>query len=196
MRPDLVRSAACLCDFEEMPVERIMIIGGNGAGKTTFSEKLRDQLQLPLVHLDALYWRDNWQAASHEEFDALLMRELVKPRWIMDGNMHRTIPMRLPYCDTVIYMDYSTLRCVCGVIKRSVQNHGKSRPDMGGYCLEKFDRRTFSFIRSVWQFNKKNRKRYYEMLDEACGAEIIILKNRRQTKAFLLRTERTDKIPL
>ena len=38
-------------------MERILIIGGNGAGKTTFAKALAEKTQLPLVHLDALYWR-------------------------------------------------------------------------------------------------------------------------------------------
>ena len=40
-------------------MERILIIGGNGCGKTTLSNKLANKLSLPLIHLDALYWNDN-----------------------------------------------------------------------------------------------------------------------------------------
>jgi adenylate kinase family enzyme len=87
-----------------------MIIGGNGSGKTTFSKILCDKLKLPLIHLDVLYWRDNWQTASQEEFDGLLMQELIKPKWIMDGNMSRTIPLRLKYCDTMIYSTQAMLK--------------------------------------------------------------------------------------
>lgn len=50
--------------------------------------------------------------------------------------MNRTIPLRLKYCDTVIYMDFSRTICVYGAIKRVVKNYGKSRLDMGGYCPE------------------------------------------------------------
>ena len=57
-------------------MERILIIGGNGCGKTTFARALAEKLRLPLVHLDTLYWRDNWQAASNEEFDRLLQAGL------------------------------------------------------------------------------------------------------------------------
>lgn len=168
-------------------MERIIIIGGNGCGKTTFAKMLCDKLKLPLIHLDMLYWRDNWQTVSKYEFDELLMQELTRPKWIMDGNISRTIPLRLKYCDTVIYMDYSRLQCVCGAIKRVIQNHGKSRPDMGGYCPEKFDFRSFKFIKTVWEFNKNNRKRYYDMLINVNDVEIIILKNRKQLIEFLQR---------
>ena len=162
-------------------LERIMIIGGCGCGKTTLSKKLSDKLNLPLIHLDRLYWRDYWKAVPDHEFDRQLLQELTNPRWIIDGNITRTIPLRLEYCDTVIYMDYSRIRCVYGVISRVIKNYGKSRPDMGGYCPERFD---YAFLKSVWNFNKRNRAGYYEMLSSKKGLKLIIIKNRRQAVKF------------
>lgn len=163
-------------------MERIIIIGGNGCGKTTFSRELSSKLNLPLIHLDRLYWRDDWQNASDNEFKELLLQELVKPTWIIDGNMGHTILLRLKYCDTVIYMDFPRIKCIYGVIERVIKNYGKSRPDMGGYCPEKFD---FKFLKAVWNFNKNNRNRYYDILDSADNVKIIILKNRRQIREFI-----------
>jgi len=165
-------------------LERIIIIGGNGCGKTTFSKEISSKLNLPLIHLDTLYWRDNWQNASNDEFDELLLRELIKPRWIMDGNFGRTIPLRLKYCDTVIYMDFPRIKCIYGVIERVIKNYGKSRSDMGGYCPEKFD---FKFLKSVWNFNKNNRKRYYAMLNNTDNIKIVIFKNHKKIREFIKR---------
>ena len=60
-----------------------MIIGCCGGGKTTLAKKLSNKLNLPLIHLDKLNWRDNWENISKEEFDDLLWAEVVKPTWIM-----------------------------------------------------------------------------------------------------------------
>lgn len=163
-------------------MKKIMIIGCCGSGKTTLAKKLSNKLNLPLIHLDKLNWRDNWQNISKEEFDDLLWAEVIKPTWIIDGNYERTIPLRLKYCDTVIYMDYSRISCLYGVIKRVVMGYGKSRPDMGGYCPERFD---FDFIKFVSNFNKNNRKRYYDILSSKEDIQVIILRNRRQAAHFL-----------
>nr|WP_308743426.1 AAA family ATPase [uncultured Anaerocolumna sp.] len=168
-------------------MERILIIGGNGCGKTTLAQKLALKLELPLIHLDVLYWRDNWKNASKDEFDELLMKELSKPKWIIDGNMNRSIPLRLKYCDTVIYMDFSRTMCVYGAIKRVVKNYGKSRFDMGGYCPEKFNKEKIEFIKSIWNHDKTNRKRFYDMLNNESAVNKIVLKNRRQVNKFLRR---------
>lgn len=166
-------------------MQRILIIGGNGCGKTTFAKKLSDQLNLPLIHLDRLYWRDGWKSVSDHEFDALLLPELHRPQWMIDGNILRTLPTRLAYCDTVIYMDFSSVRCVCGALKRVLTNYGKSRPDMGGYCPESLDQKELAFIKSVWNFNRKNRKRIYDLLEKAPSINKIVLKNRKQAEQFL-----------
>lgn len=163
-------------------MKRIMIIGCSGCGKTTLAGQLAEKLHLPLVHLDVLNWRDGWTPVSKEAFNALLSAEVVKPEWIMDGNYNRTIPLRLQYCDTVIYMDFPRVTCIYGVLKRVLKGYGKSRPDMGGNCPERFD---FGFLKFVWNFNKKNRKRYHEMLKEQENAQVIILKNHRQAAEFL-----------
>lgn len=166
-------------------MERVLIIGGNGSGKTTLAKELSQRLKLPLIHLDKLYWTDHWEPAAKEEFACLLDAELIKPKWIIDGNIKNTLPKRLNFCDTVIFLDFSRLRCVWGAIKRLIQNHHKSRSDMGGWCEERFDLRTLRFLGSIWQRDRENRESFYRMLRNADGIKIIILKNRRQIKSFL-----------
>lgn len=163
-------------------MEKVLVIGCPGSGKTTLSLKLAAKSRLPLVHLDKLFWRDNWKQTSREEFDELLMKELVKPRWIIDGNFSRTISTRLKYCDTVIYLDFPRLICLWSVLKRWIISYGKSRPDMGGDCPEKVD---FKFLKSVWQFNRTQRNRTYSFLQAQHDTEIIILRSRKQVKEFL-----------
>jgi len=53
-----------------------MIIGSGGAGKSTFARRLGEILQLPVSHLDALYWKKDWVLASREE-QIQVQKELV-----------------------------------------------------------------------------------------------------------------------
>lgn len=165
-------------------MERIMIIGCPGSGKTTLATKLAEKLGLPLVHLDRLYWQDGWQTVPKEEFLRRLNAAVAEPRWIIDGNYGSTIPLRLARCDAVIFLDFPRMTSVAGVLKRVITNHGKSRPDMGGNCPERFD---FRFLKFAWGFNRENREKYHAMLAEAEHAEVVILRNRREVDAFLRR---------
>lgn len=163
-------------------MERILIIGCSGAGKSTMARVLGEQTGLPVVHLDQLFWRENWQHISREEFDSLLLQELEKPNWILDGNYDRTLTMRLAYCDTVLYLDYPRWQCLLGVVKRVLTTYGKTRPDMGPGCPERFD---WEFMKWIWNYNKEHRKDLYRILAETENVQVIILKNRKAGKRFL-----------
>ena len=164
-------------------MERAIIIGCGGSGKSTLARKLGEKTGLPVVHLDKIWWEPgNWQHISREEFDLRLMAELEKTTWILDGNFNRTIDVRLKACDTVIYLDFSRFTCLVSWIGRVIKNWGHTRPDMGPGCNEWFDPEMLVWI---WNFNKKNRKTYYQKLTEVEGVNIIILKNRRQVERYL-----------
>ncbi len=163
-------------------MERILIIGCGGAGKSTLARQLGEKLGLPVVHLDKLFWHPGWVESAKEEIDAKIHTEMAKPRWIMDGNYNRTLPERVKHCDTIIYLDFSRMACLMGVIKRVITTYGTVRPDMGEGCPERFDR---EFLRWVWNYNKEKRERNYQLLNEATHAETIVLKNRRMVNRFL-----------
>ncbi len=159
-----------------------MIIGCGGAGKSTLARQLGQRLELPVVHLDKLWWKPGWVEAPQEEFDALLASELEKPRWIMDGNFNRTMPQRVAKCDTIIYMDFSRRACLCGVAKRILTSYGKVRPDMAEGCPERLD---VEFLKWIWNYNKNKRESNYRLLNENPQVETVVLKNRRMVKRFL-----------
>ena len=163
-------------------MERIIIIGCGGAGKSTLARQLGEKLDIPVVHLDKLWWKPGWVEMDREKFDELHRRELSKETWIMDGNFNRTMPERIARCDTIIYLDFSRFACLRGVIKRVLTTYGTVRPDMGEGCPERID---FEFLKWVWNYNKNKRDRNYRLLNEATHAETIVLKNRRAVKMFL-----------
>lgn len=115
-------------------MERILIIGCGGAGKSTLARKLGERLNLPVVHLDSIFWLPGWVEMERETFDARVLQELEKPKWIIDGNYNRTLPQRVAHCDTIIYLDFSRFACLYGIFKRLLTNIGKTRPNR---CPEK-----------------------------------------------------------
>ena len=169
-------------------MERIIIIGCGGAGKSTLARKLGEMLDIPVVHLDKLFWKPGWVETTAEEFDALLAMELAKDHWIMDGNFNRNMPERIKRCDTIIYLDFSRFACLTGMLKRIITTYGTVRPDMGEGCPERID---LDFLKWVWNFNKNKRESYYKMLNEAENVETIVLKNRRAVKLFLKSLKQT-----
>ena len=163
-------------------MERILIIGCSGSGKSRLARKLGQKLDLPVIHLDQLWWTENWQNVTVEEFDSRLAMALNMDRWIIDGNYSRTMGVRLSQCDTVIYLDFSRWACLLGMCQRLLSSRGKTRPDMPAGCPERF---SWEFVKWIWDFNKNNRVRNYTYLAQAKHAQSVVLKNRREVKAFL-----------
>ncbi len=162
-------------------MKRILVVGCSGAGKTTLSKELGRLLELPVHHLDRLWWQPGWEHVSREDFDAGLAEILNTDRWIIDGDYSRTLPERLKYADAVILLDYSRTLCLFRTLKRIVRFRGNVRPDMAEGCPERFDR---EFLRYVWNFNRDMSPRVEAALKGFSG-ELIRLKTPRETEVFL-----------
>lgn len=163
-------------------MKMVIIIGCGGSGKSTLTRELSKKVNLPVVHLDKIFWKEDWINISVEEFDKLLNEEIIKEKWILDGNYQRTLKERLKYCDTVIYLDYPRRTCLYGVIKRVLSNYGRVRLDMADGCLERFD---LDFMKWIWNFNKTHRDNFYNILKEENDKEIHIFKNRKECNEFI-----------
>ena len=50
-------------------MKRVIVIGCGGAGKSTFSRNLSDKLDIPVYHLDKLFWNRGWISTPQDEFD-------------------------------------------------------------------------------------------------------------------------------
>lgn len=163
-------------------MERILVIGSPGSGKSTLARAMGEKLGLPVIHLDRLWWKPGWENYTKEEFDEMLDAVLGESRWIIDGNYSRTMPKRLEKCDTVIYLDFSRWVCLWGIFSRFLKGRGKTRPDLTPGCPERLD---WEFTKYVWNFNRENRKRNYDILSRARHVEKVVLRNRREVRRFL-----------
>ena len=107
-------------------MERVLVIGCPGAGKSTFARALQGATGLTLYYLDQLFHLPDGSHVSQADFDEGLAAILKAPRWIIDGNYQRTLAPRLARCDTVFLLDYPLSVCLAGAAARI----GKARPDM------------------------------------------------------------------
>jgi len=105
---------------------KIIVLGCSGSGKSTFSKKLHEVTQLPLIHLDNIWWKKDRSHISREEFDRKLGEILQGDKWIIDGDYSRTYEVRFKACDTVIFLDLNFEECMSGIKERV----GKKRSDI------------------------------------------------------------------
>jgi adenylate kinase family enzyme len=164
-----------------MPVERIAIIGCGGSGKSHLARVLGSRLGLEPVHLDALYYDENWKPLDQETF-ADLQRDLVAaPRWVIDGNYASTLPIRLEAADTVIFLDLPGWACLLGILQRRLRHGGGQHQAIGVY-----DRITWDFVRYILGYRKKMAPRVRALIAAHAGhAQVTVLRSRAAVRRYL-----------
>lgn len=162
-------------------MNRIMVIGCPGSGKSTFSRALHKITGIPLFHLDMMYWNPDRTTVDKTVFRRRLADVMQKSEWIIDGNYGSTIELRLQACDTVIFLDYPLDICLDGIMER----RGKARSDMP--WIEAEDEEDSDFIAFIKDFREKSRPQITELLERYSHRNIHIFRNREEADVFLER---------
>lgn len=158
-------------------MEKIIVIGCPGSGKSTFSKALHKATGIPLVHLDMLYWNTDKTTVEKAVFLERLSNALQEDRWIIDGNYASTMELRIQACDTVIFLDYPVEVCLAGIRERQ----GKPRSDMPWTDREEDS----EFLAFVQDYNAQNRPQVMELLRRHSTKNILIFTNRTEAEAFI-----------
>ena len=156
---------------------KICIIGYSGAGKSTLARALSQELNIPCLHLDGVYWYGNWQHRSHEEVDSIVAQfARSNANYIIEGNYRYAYPQRFEECDVLIFLAFNRFACLRRAYSRYKKFKGRPRPDLP--CPEKFD---FEFAKwIVWDGRTRSRRRGLYSAAHSCKGEVFIIKNQKQ----------------
>ena len=162
-------------------MERILVLGPCGAGKSHLARALGERLGLPVIHLDKEYWRPGWVEPPREEWAARVEELIARPRWIMDGNYGGTLARRLERAQLVINLDYPRRVFFPRMVWRLASNFGRTRPDMAPGCAERFDRK---FWRYTWRYRTDAAPRRENRM-AASGVPVLRFADPRETRVWL-----------
>ena len=154
-------------------MQRVMIIGPCGAGKSTLAFALAERTGLPLFHMDRLAWKPGWIDRGNDELREILRPIVTSDRWLIDGNYASTLVNRLPFADTVVYLDFPIRLCLVRLIRRIGHYRGRTRPDMTEGCPERLD---LSFLWYVLRWNAHSRPKIEERIALQAG-KVVRLRN-------------------
>jgi adenylate kinase family enzyme len=170
----------------------INVVGTSASGKMTFARQLAQKLGVAHIEMDDLFWLDDWQETSDQEFFAKLQSQINQSprRWVLDGNYSRTLDLKLKYIDTVIWLDYSfslnLYRSVKRAISRAVTQKRLWANSNNRESLKLMLSKESIFIWLIKSY-PKNRKKYSDLMQNPAYQHIqfIRLTSPKQTEAFL-----------
>ncbi len=170
-------------------MQRVVVIGVTGSGKTTFAKKLAARLLFPHYAMDELRFLANWETRSWVEMRTILTEIIQQPAWVMDGNYSQVRDLTWGKADTVIWLNYAFPVAFSRLVKRTLRRI-ITREELFGGCVETFQSQFFSkdslflwFFQTFW----KRRKAYPQVFQQPEFRHIhfITLTSPKEAKKFL-----------
>ena len=102
-------------------MRRVVILGPGASGKSRLAIHLGRITGLPVIELDKVFWRPGLAATPRDQWIKLQERHVEENGWIIDGDLgpYDAVEVRLKAADTVIFLDFSLIRCAWRAIRRS-----------------------------------------------------------------------------
>ena len=130
-----------------------------------------------MVELDKVFWRPGLVATPPDQWVEVQERLVAGDGWIMDGDLgpYDAVEVRLRAADTIIFLDFSLVRCAWRAVQRS-----RERADFWLWLL---------------RYRRQSRPVLIDAIaDHATKATVHILRNPEALRRFLahaLRNSRT-----
>ena len=102
-------------------LDRVVVIGTSGSGKTTFARRLAATLDTRCVELDELFWGPDWRPKPEAEFLRLSADAAAHERWVVDGNYKVARPFLWPRATAIVWLDYGFGTALARTLRRTLR---------------------------------------------------------------------------
>jgi adenylate kinase family enzyme len=112
-------------------MQRVLVGGISGAGKTTFARELSRRCGLPYFEMDAFYHGPGWVPIP--TFEADVAEVVAQSSWVFDSHGYAQVrDLMWSRADTAIWLDYSRVVVTSRVVRRSVARARDKEPLFNG----------------------------------------------------------------
>ena len=164
-------------------MERIVIIGNSGSGKTYLAQSLRDHFGYPIVHLDALFWEPGGfnvkrpQATVSAEIATLTQHK----SWIVEGVFGELAQEFLPNADTLLWLALDQESCLNSLRQRG----SESAKQLDKQSAEENFQKLLTWAAAYWQREDLRSYCGHQRLYEHFNGKKVCLQTRRAVNDFV-----------
>lgn len=174
-------------DFTQTDFSRVAVIGCPGSGKTTLTCRLGQILDRPVIHLDKVLWKENWQMLPFETREQIHAELIDADSWLIDGMWRSHLENRFARATLVVFLDYKRRVSFRRAVGRFLKYRKKQRADIADGCLEKLDG---YFLKYIWTFRKKVRPQILQLVADHPEVDVVTLTTPKQTEEFVSELEK------
>jgi adenylate kinase family enzyme len=169
-----------------VPLNRILIYGVTGSGKTTLARQVSDATGIPWHAVDDLTWEPGWVAVPLDEQRRRIAAICAEERWILDTAYGQWLETPLARVELIVALDYPRWLSLGRLIRRTLGRAIDHNPICNGNT-ESWRQMVSTDSILVWHFRSFNHKhrRMRAWADDPIGPRVLLMTSPRQTSAWL-----------
>lgn len=172
-------------------MQKIIIIGPSGAGKTTLARQIAGIINVPHYELDSFYHLENWHQADAQDFRTKVFTLAAQDGWIFCGNYFSKLgiefwrkPDMLIWCDYPLWLVLP--RLVRRTLRRAIRKETLWNNNTESLLKSVFTKDSVIFwMLSTWRAHKKRHHQLFLDQSQFPGVQLIRLRHPRQANRLL-----------
>jgi adenylate kinase family enzyme len=170
-------------------MQKIVVVGSTGSGKTTLAKAISKKLNIQHVELDSLSWLPGWKQRQVYELMEIVEKITCGSEWVICGNYPKLRVFTIYKADVIVWLDYPFFLCFWQTLKRSIGQILKREKYSNG------DQETFVRLCTpkssiiIWLIRnfKKRNKIYAQMMEDPFYEDKIFvrLKSHKEAQDWL-----------
>ena len=170
-------------------MQRVVVFGTTGSGKSRLAEQLSQRTGLRVIELDRLYWGRDWQPAPLELFRHRVEREIRDGGWIVVGIYGQVRDLTWKAADTLVWLDLPFPLVFWRLLRRTIWRL-ITREDLWGTGNRESLVRTFFTRQSILLWAIRTHRRNRERFTLECGflakdKKVVRLQSPREVERFV-----------
>lgn len=161
-------------------MDKVLVIGNAGSGKSTTAKRLASTLGIPCHSLDQIVWKEGWQKTPPLERHKKISELTQQETWVIDGVDYEAMKT----ADTIIFLDIPRRVCFRRVAIRNWKYLFKSRPELPANCPEILI--IPRLVKIIWRFPTYVRPKILDEKSKRNQSGFIHIQNMADLENYLL----------